>query len=59
MQITDEVTRRKKLKMILNWPKQQNDSKHSMNIDGRETQIDEAYLLLGKTRYYDQGLFLR
>jgi tetratricopeptide (TPR) repeat protein len=30
--------------------------KHSMNIDGREKnyQIDEAYLLLGKSRYYDQ-----
>lgn len=30
--------------------------KHSMNIGGREknTQIDEAYLLLGKARYYDQ-----
>lgn len=30
--------------------------KHSMNIDGRERnfQIDEAYLLLGKSRYYDQ-----
>lgn len=30
--------------------------KHSMNIGGREKnyQIDEAYLLLGKTRYYDQ-----
>jgi hypothetical protein len=29
--------------------------KHSMNIDGRErNQIDEAYLLLGKARYYDQ-----
>ncbi|WP_235889597.1 type IX secretion system periplasmic lipoprotein PorW/SprE [Flavobacterium restrictum] len=30
--------------------------KHSMNIGGREknTQIDEAYLLLGKSRYYDQ-----
>jgi tetratricopeptide (TPR) repeat protein len=30
--------------------------KHSMNIDGREKnyQIDEAYLLLGKARYYDQ-----
>jgi hypothetical protein len=27
-----------------------------MNIDGRERnfQIDEAYLLLGKARYYDQ-----
>lgn len=30
--------------------------KHSMNIDGREKnfQIDEAYLMLGKARYYDQ-----
>lgn len=30
--------------------------KHGMNIDGREKnpQIDEAYLLLGKARYYDQ-----
>lgn len=30
--------------------------KHSMNIDGRErnSQMDEAYLLLGKARYYDQ-----
>jgi hypothetical protein len=31
-----------------------------MNIDGTEKnyQIDEAYLLLGKARYYDQRLFL-
>lgn len=30
--------------------------KHSMNIGGREVnyQTDEAYLLLGKARYYDQ-----
>lgn len=30
--------------------------KHGMNIDGREKnpQIDEAYLLLGKARYFDQ-----
>lgn len=30
--------------------------KHSMNISGteRNPQIDEAYLLLGKARYYDQ-----
>ena len=30
--------------------------KHSMNIGGREknSQIDEAYLMLGKARYYDQ-----
>lgn len=33
--------------------------KHSMNIDGQEKnyQIDEAYLLLGKARYYDQRFF--
>ncbi|MCL6462822.1 MAG: gliding motility protein [Flavobacterium micromati] len=30
--------------------------KHSMNIGGRErnSQIDEAYLMLGKARYFDQ-----
>ena len=30
--------------------------KHGMNIEGREKnpQMDEAYLLLGKARYYDQ-----
>jgi hypothetical protein len=30
--------------------------KHSMNIGGKEknSQMDEAYLLLGKARYYDQ-----
>lgn len=30
--------------------------KHSMNIEGKEynPQMDEAYLLLGKARYYDQ-----
>lgn len=33
--------------------------KHSMDIDGQEKnfQIDEAYLLLGKARYYDQRFF--
>ena len=33
--------------------------KHSMNIDGRERnyQIDEAYMLLGQARYYDQRFF--
>lgn len=33
--------------------------KHSMNIDGQEKnyQIDEAYLLLGKARYFDQRFF--
>ncbi|GLB48118.1 type IX secretion system periplasmic lipoprotein PorW/SprE [Neptunitalea lumnitzerae] len=32
--------------------------KHSMNIGGREknSQIDEAFLLLGKARYYDQRM---
>ncbi len=30
--------------------------KHGMNINGKErnSQIDEAYMLLGKSRYYDQ-----
>ncbi len=30
--------------------------KHSMNIEGKEknTQMDEAHLMLGKSRYYDQ-----
>lgn len=30
--------------------------KHSMNIDGNEknSQMDESYILLGKSRYYDQ-----
>lgn len=33
--------------------------KHSMNIDGQERnyQIDEAYLMLGKARYYDQRFY--
>lgn len=33
--------------------------KHSMNIGGKEKnyQIDEAYLLLGKARYFDQRFF--
>jgi tetratricopeptide (TPR) repeat protein len=33
--------------------------KHSMNIGGQEKnyQIDEAYLLLGKARYFDQRFF--
>jgi hypothetical protein len=33
--------------------------KHSMLIEGQEKnqQIDEAYLLLGKARYYDQRFF--
>ncbi|GLB52872.1 gliding motility protein [Neptunitalea chrysea] len=32
--------------------------KHSMNINGREknSQIDEAFLLLGKARYYDERM---
>jgi hypothetical protein len=35
-------------------PRQPKRFRHSMNIDGRNFQIDEAYLLLGKARYYDQ-----
>lgn len=33
--------------------------KHSMNIDGteRNPQIDEAYLMLGKSRYYEHRYF--
>ena len=33
--------------------------KHSMNIEGkqRNDQIDKAYLLLGKARYYDRRFF--
>jgi tetratricopeptide (TPR) repeat protein len=33
--------------------------KHSMNIDGNEKnfQTDEAYMMLGKARYYDQRFF--
>ena len=33
--------------------------KHSMNINGiqRNTKIDEAYLLLGKARYFDRRFF--
>ncbi len=33
--------------------------KHSMLIEGKETnpQIDEAYLMLGKARYFDQRFF--
>ena len=33
--------------------------KHSMNINGmqRNNKIDEAYLLLGKARYYDRRFF--
>jgi hypothetical protein len=35
--------------------------KHSMNINGiqRNNKIDEAYLLLGKARYYDRRFFPR
>ena len=35
--------------------------KHSMNIDGsqRNKEIDRAYLLLGKSRYFDRRFFPR
>jgi hypothetical protein len=57
-QITDEVTAEGKAKNADFELAETKATKaiHSMNIDGRERnfQIDEAYLLLGKTRYYDQ-----
>jgi hypothetical protein len=60
MQITDEVTADGKAKNadfeLAETKATKAIQKHSMNIDGRERnfQIDEAYLLLGKARYYDQ-----
>ena len=60
MQITDEVTAEGKAKNadfeLAETKATKAIQKHSMNIDGREKnfQIDEAYLLLGKARYYDQ-----
>jgi tetratricopeptide (TPR) repeat protein len=60
MQITDEVTTQEKPKNadfeLAETKATKAIQKHSMNIDGRERnfQIDEAYLLLGKARYYDQ-----
>jgi hypothetical protein len=44
-----------KLKMlILNWPNQGNKAIQFYEYRRRNFQIDEAYLLLGKARYYDQ-----
>jgi tetratricopeptide (TPR) repeat protein len=60
MQVTDEVTSDEKAKNsdfeLAETKATKAIQKHSMNIDGRErnSQIDEAYLLLGKARYYDQ-----
>jgi tetratricopeptide (TPR) repeat protein len=60
MQITDEVSSEEKAKNadfeLAETKATKAIQKHSMNIDGRERnfQIDEAYLLLGKARYYDQ-----
>ena len=60
MQITDEVllaTQSKNKDFIVAEEKAVKDiQKHSMNIEGHERnpQIDEAYLLLGKARYFDQ-----
>ncbi|PKH66737.1 gliding motility protein [Flavobacterium sp. ALD4] len=60
MQVTDEVTSEEKAKNsdfeLAETKATKAIQKHSMNIDGRERnfQIDEAYLLLGKARYYDQ-----
>ena len=60
MQITDEVSADGKSKNadfeLAEAKATKAIQKHSMNIDGHEKnyQIDEAYLLLGKARYYDQ-----
>ena len=60
MQISDEVKAEGKTKNadfeLAETKATKAIQKHSMNIEGREKnfQIDEAYLLLGKARYYDQ-----
>jgi tetratricopeptide (TPR) repeat protein len=60
MQITDEVKAEEKTKNadfeLAETKATKAIQKHSMNIEGKErnSQIDEAYLLLGKARYYDQ-----
>ncbi|MBE0392529.1 tetratricopeptide repeat protein [Flavobacterium sp. PL002] len=60
MQVTEEVSGVEKAKNpnleIAEAKATKAIQKHSMNIDGKErnTQIDEAYLLLGKARYFDQ-----
>jgi len=60
MQLSDEVTAEGKTKNqdfdLAETKATKAIQKHSMNIDGTERnyQIDEAYLLLGKSRYYDQ-----
>ncbi|WP_348800212.1 tetratricopeptide repeat protein [Flavobacterium adhaerens] len=60
MQITDEVSADGKAKNsdfeTAEAKATKAIQKHSMNIGGHEKnyQIDEAYLLLGKARYYDQ-----
>jgi tetratricopeptide (TPR) repeat protein len=60
MQITEEVSGKEKTKNsdfeLAETKATKAIQKHSMNIDGKErnSQIDEAYLLLGKARYYDQ-----
>ncbi len=60
MQVTDEITLDGPVKnenfKIAEGKATKAIQKHSMLIGGREKnpQIDEAYLLLGKARYYDQ-----
>ncbi len=60
MQIIDEVSAETKTKNtdfeLAEAKATKAIQKHSMNIGGKEKnyQIDEAYLLLGKSRYYDQ-----
>jgi len=60
MQVTEEVDKPETAKNT-NFERSETKAtkaiqKHSMNINGieRNYQMDEAYLLLGKTRYYDQ-----
>ncbi|WP_441757540.1 MULTISPECIES: type IX secretion system periplasmic lipoprotein PorW/SprE [unclassified Flavobacterium] len=60
MQISDELSEETKSKNtdfeLAETKATKAIQKHSMNIGGKErnSQIDEAYLLLGKARYYDQ-----
>jgi tetratricopeptide (TPR) repeat protein len=60
MQINDDVIAEEKTKNkdfeVAETKATKAIQKHSMNIGGRErnSQIDEAYLLLGKSRYYDR-----
>jgi hypothetical protein len=63
MQINEEAAGTENLKiLILNWQRQKPlkpfKTLHEYRWYRKNYQIDEAYLLLGKARYYDQRLFL-